>query len=254
MNDPHELIIGYYDDVYPHDSFRNDVSSIREELLRRFEDVFSIGKVRVLDLCTGTGRALSLFCGDTRFDLAGVDISDKMLGKARQNYPEVSFIKGDIRDLSHAAFKKGYFHCIQMTSVSIQLFNQSDRKQIFKQVEELLVQGGVFIFDVFSEPLEYDAQEKNAFIKRTLMKNDLHVLIIYHRLPFRPPAPSKQYVYLIETRAGSEPTMSSGVVDIYNVTLDDVVRELEGLGLLAQLLPTNKKNTKFVLIEKGLKK
>ena len=174
MSDPHELIVDYFDDVYPHDDFCGEVSSIKDAILSRFKDK---KKIKILDLCTGTGRSLGLFYGDNRFDLLGVDVSDKMLNKARKNYPKLLFRKYDITNFPNGIFKKKTFHCILMTSVSIQLFNQHERKQILKTVDELLCERGVFIFDIFAEDApEPKNLDKNVIIKGVFNKDNFEVI------------------------------------------------------------------------------
>lgn len=247
MKDPHELILPYFDDVYPHDAYREKMASIRDEIIRRFGNE---KKIRVLDLCTGTGRALGLFHEDTQFDLTAVDISDQILSKGRENYPTVTFVREDVRSLSARLFRKNSYHSVLMTGVSIQLFDQSERREIFNRVNDLLTRKGIFVFDVFKEPFECHVPDNEVVIKGVFRKKDCRAIVLYHRIPQVPPKPSKQYVYLIETGYHDEPAMSAGVVDFYNVTVEDICNECADLGFTATLLATEKKKTQFILAEK----
>lgn len=51
---------------------------------------------KALDLTCGTGYATGLIYLQTKTKVIGVDISDGMLDKAKQNYPNCEFIKSDI--------------------------------------------------------------------------------------------------------------------------------------------------------------
>src|SRR4051812_15597557 len=90
----------YYDHIYPHEEFAaaflDALPAIREHLGQ--QDQF-----RVLDLCCGTGRALSLFAGQSGAKLYGVDADKTMLEAAENNFgwknPRPEFRRKDVRHL-----------------------------------------------------------------------------------------------------------------------------------------------------------
>jgi len=243
----HELIADYYDEVYPHVAYREQLGSIIDEIASLFR---AEKRIRILDICSGSGRSLGLFEGDERFEVTGVEMNDKMLSKARKNYPNARLIQGDVRDLSELFLGQERFHAVLMAGISFQLFDEGDRRRILGEVERLLVRGGVFIFDIFTKSFSHNAPEENAFIKRLIVKEHLQIVIIYQRFAFSPPDPSKQYVYLIETQPGGEPIMSWGSVDIYEVDLQSIERDLGNLGMYVRPLPTKKEKTQFMLAGK----
>lgn len=97
----------------------------------------------VLELGCGTGNNL-LTLGKS-MELTGIDISGEMLNIAKRKLPRCSFYRQDIRDFS---FNKKFdlIICLYDTLNHILLF--SEWKKIFKNVNNHLNKGGLFIFDI----------------------------------------------------------------------------------------------------------
>jgi len=74
-----------------------------------FLDKFLAGIVaggRLLDLGCGTGR-ISSYCANKGFSVLGVDLSEKMLEIAKNNYPNIHFQYGDIRRIESSELFDG---------------------------------------------------------------------------------------------------------------------------------------------------
>ena len=82
MDDAHNLLFVFWGDVYPYEDYRDKNLPTLGEVLNRFP---AAHRIRVLDLCCGTGRALSLFSESDRIDLYGIDQNDRMIEKAQQH-------------------------------------------------------------------------------------------------------------------------------------------------------------------------
>ncbi len=250
MVDPHDLVLKYYDKLYPHREFLRQTAAIRETVLHRFKESTANGRIRTLDLCTGTGRMLSLFKKHERFDLVGVDKNDKMLELATKNYPNATFVRGDICDTSSELFLNRTFHCILIGGASIQLFDCNQRHRIFSSVKRLLADDGVFIFDIIKSEHIVKGSSGTREIRLRETIGGKQVTIMYRRVLSQSPILCKQYVHLIERDDSEEPTESIGEVDIYEITPDSLRDELGEFNMTLMHLPTQKKYSEFFIAEK----
>ena len=78
---------------------------VREAWERLLADALGPGPLRVADLGCGTG-SLSLLLHDLGHEVTGLDLSPRMLGRARAKAPAVRFVEGDAAgpDLPGASF------------------------------------------------------------------------------------------------------------------------------------------------------
>jgi len=106
------------------------------------ERVFSTtGKL--VDLGCGTGRLCVHFAGKG-YDCVGVDLSDEMLAKARENEPRVSWVKGNLVDLAElptASFD--YAACLFSTLGMVR--GAENRAKVVANAFRLLKPGGRFV-------------------------------------------------------------------------------------------------------------
>ena len=65
MIDAHDLIVDYWDDVYPHAEYCKRNDNIRKRVMAEFH---GLSNIKILDLCCGTGRGLSLFLQERNID------------------------------------------------------------------------------------------------------------------------------------------------------------------------------------------
>lgn len=101
----------------------------------------------VLDLACGTGRH-TLTLQAEGFDMVGLDVSAKLLQIAKQRYPAVQVIRGDLRFLP---FKSEAFVAVVSMDTSLgYLPTQEDDLQSLAEARRVLTQGGVLVVDVFN--------------------------------------------------------------------------------------------------------
>lgn len=101
-------------------------------------------KANILDLCCGTGQ-IAAALSSRGFNLTGLDNSAEMLRYAKENAPDVKFIKADARD-----FKlKEKFDAVVSTFDSVNHFLEIDEvEKVFRAVRASLSEDGVFVFDI----------------------------------------------------------------------------------------------------------
>ncbi|MBA4187923.1 MAG: hypothetical protein C0467_07880 [Planctomycetaceae bacterium] len=98
---------------------------------------------RLVDLGCGTGRLCVHFAGKG-YDCVGVDLSDEMLAKARENEPRVSWVKGNLVDLAElppASFD--YAACLFSTLGMVR--GADNRAKVVSNAFRLLKPGGRFV-------------------------------------------------------------------------------------------------------------
>ena len=94
---------------------------------------------RVVDLGCGNG-ALTAKLRDLGCDVLGVDASDSMLNIARENYPDIPFIQGDLRTLrldrpADVLFSNAVFHWI----------DEEDQEEMLQNIASQLLPGGQLV-------------------------------------------------------------------------------------------------------------
>lgn len=94
----------------------------------------------VLDLGCGYGENCAEFKTRGAATVLGVDISEKMLAVAREEHPDIEFVRADMSDLS---FLKGSYDVVFS---SLALHYIEDFAALAKDVYEHLNLGGYFIF------------------------------------------------------------------------------------------------------------
>jgi ubiquinone/menaquinone biosynthesis C-methylase UbiE len=145
-----------YDDVYasiydllwnPQDMLKYEQVSMQDICLADW----NTKNVHVLDMACGTAPHSGWFKA-LNVDYTGVDISDSMLKKARENTPNATFQKGDITQV-HLYPQKSMTHCV-LTGFSIYQFKNP--KIISDNAYQWLQPGGYFIVHLV-DPDKYDA-------------------------------------------------------------------------------------------------
>jgi demethylmenaquinone methyltransferase/2-methoxy-6-polyprenyl-1,4-benzoquinol methylase len=103
-------------------------------------------KLKILDLGTGTGEMAAQFKGRENL-VVGLDLSEKMLEKGKQKYPQINFIQGDC---SLPPFEEEKFDLITMT---FSLRNMPDVLACLKQINRLLKKKGqVCLLELMKPP------------------------------------------------------------------------------------------------------
>jgi ubiquinone/menaquinone biosynthesis C-methylase UbiE len=144
-----------YDDVYAsiYDLLWNPQDMIKYQQVS-MQDIsladWNTKNVHVLDMACGTAPNASWF-KNLGVDYTGVDISESMLKKARENTPSAKFQKGDITQV-HLFPQKAMSHCL-LTGFSIYQFQNP--KIISDNAYQWLQPGGYFIVHLV-DPDKYD--------------------------------------------------------------------------------------------------
>lgn len=134
-----------YDDPTFFDGYKDlrqnpDSANNLEEKPALFSLIPDLRGKSVLDLGCGYGENLAEFKRLGASRVLGVDISERMLAVAKEEHPELEFIRGDMGDLS---FVGENFDCV-FSSLAVHYIEDFER--FSKQVFGLLNSGGCFIF------------------------------------------------------------------------------------------------------------
>jgi len=140
-----------YADAYDHlyrDKDYNLECNFIEEVFRRYD----CRPRTILDLGCGTGGH-SIILAEKGFDVTGVDRSADMLNiarrKARESGAEVEFIEGDLRNI---VIGRKFDAVISMFAVMGYQISNADVAAFCKQAGDVLVPGGIFLFDCWHGP------------------------------------------------------------------------------------------------------
>jgi ubiquinone/menaquinone biosynthesis C-methylase UbiE len=139
--DPEEI----YDDIYAsiYDLLWNPQDMLKYEQVS-MQDIsladWNTKNVHVLDMACGTAPHSGWF-KELNVDYTGVDISDSMLKKARENTPNATFQKGDITQV-HLYPQKSMTHCV-LTGFSIYQFKNP--KLLFNNINSWMKPGGILV-------------------------------------------------------------------------------------------------------------
>lgn len=114
---------------------------------------------RVLDIACGTGE-LTKRLYDLKFDMVGLDLSDKMLMKAREKCG-AEFVKGDMTDFS---FDEKFSAAVCTLDAVNHLDSVDSVKSFIRCTSDALKSGGVFIFDINSPYKHKEILADNTFV------------------------------------------------------------------------------------------
>ncbi|HEX8181129.1 MAG TPA: class I SAM-dependent methyltransferase [Pyrinomonadaceae bacterium] len=109
---------------------------------------------RLLDIGCGAGLPLTYALAQ-RFDVTGVDISERQLELARKNVPTARFLHGDVTALD---FAPASFDAV-VASYSLIHVPRSEHEPLFRAVARWLSPGGVLLanFGIGNREIDYDA-------------------------------------------------------------------------------------------------
>lgn len=133
--------------AYVYDELTENVEyKKRFEYIMTFFNDFGISSpAKVLDLACGTGNFSKLF-SKAGFQVTGIDASTEMLTVAQSKCgSEVEFLKGDMRSFE---LPVKYDACICCLDSINHLSSIEDVANAFRCVNNSLIKGGLFIFDV----------------------------------------------------------------------------------------------------------
>ena len=112
----------------------------------------------LLDLGCGPGLYTSLFA-DENYDVTGIDFNKSSIEYATGKQNGIKYILNDyIND-----YPNGKYDTITMIYCDMGTHSDSDRDRLLDNIYCSLTDGGVFIFDVFSEKIISDRQENKSW-------------------------------------------------------------------------------------------
>jgi SAM-dependent methyltransferase len=134
----------FYTDVYDYLVFNNlkndyEVGTIVNKTSPNSKSV-------ILDVGSGTGHHVAGIAGNN-LDVIGIDISESMVKKAKENYPDYKFKVGDV--LNGYEFKSSSFTHIMCMYFTIYYLN--DKVKFFNNCMDWLMPGGYLIVHLVDE-------------------------------------------------------------------------------------------------------
>jgi SAM-dependent methyltransferase len=106
------------------------------------------GSGHVLDLACGTGR-ISIPLAQRGYDVAGLDLSSRVLEVARVEAPELDFRQGDMRELPWA---DGAFDAVVNRWTAFGYFEtQAEDERVLAEVVRVLRPGGILVLDTANQ-------------------------------------------------------------------------------------------------------
>lgn len=114
----------------------------------------------VLDLGCGTGT-LANEMSKLGFDVLGVDLSDEMLSLAKSKYPDILFIKQDMRELDLYGTCGAIYSSLDCINY---ILDESELAHVFSLCANFLDDGGAFVFDVSTPHKLANINGGNTFV------------------------------------------------------------------------------------------
>ncbi|MBI4994129.1 methyltransferase domain-containing protein [Candidatus Peregrinibacteria bacterium] len=133
----------------------------RIEILRR-----ELGKeksqIRILDVGCGNGRQVTFPLGSEGYSVAGIDVHKPTiaLAEAQNNFKNVEFISGDIKDLKHKLGHAGKFDIVILSDI---LEHLSHPENLLFEAKNILSPHGIILISI---PNGYGPFEIENFILR----------------------------------------------------------------------------------------
>lgn len=139
----------------------SDAASRKHESIAKITDfVISHSKSggRLLDLGCGPGLYTSLF-KDNGYQVTGIDFNKASIEYAAAQRKDITYIFGDyVR-----AYPEGKFDTVVIIYCDLGTHSDDDLDKLLKNIHDSLEEGGVLIFDIFTEGLINDKQEGKSW-------------------------------------------------------------------------------------------
>jgi ubiquinone/menaquinone biosynthesis C-methylase UbiE len=139
------------------------------DALRRF--VRRARPTRLLDLATGSGRAVRGVAADVTGLAAAVDLSRPMLdaNRASESTARVCYTRASAFALPFATGSLDFLVCLRC----IRHFDGSDRKSIYAEIRRVLRPGGHFVLDAANHALHADQLADRHIFDETYTRGEL---------------------------------------------------------------------------------
>ena len=274
-SNPYDLLVDYFDDIYPFDEYEKTMSSIKKEIEKSFPD----NDIKLLDLGCGTGRSLRLFKSE-RFKLIGLDNSSLMLEKAKRNLSDfeidAELINQDVIKLDSLGLEPQ--DCVTILGATIHHFDKDQRNKIIKAVYSILSKQGIFILDIakheehtkFKEIFKKGCQNIYRIIepgisylptaeyngcailqfKKIIKRENKDIVIFYHYFYFKDYF--RQIIYIIETENGQHKKTIYAPMTAYYIDKKTIFDELKKAGFkVIKTIETDYRLTEFIMAKKS---
>lgn len=135
----------------------SDGASRRQESITKivnFIYAHSKPEAHLLDLGCGPGLYASIF-RDKGYFVTGIDFNKASIEYARKQHQDIQYIEGDyIKN-----YPVGKYDTVIMIYCDLGTHSDADRDMLLRNIYDSLEEGGVFIFDVFTDALANDKKE-----------------------------------------------------------------------------------------------
>ena len=145
-----DMYAKYYDLLYRDKNYTKEA-----EYVQKFINRFNPGARNILDLGCGTGKHDFIFA-EKGFDVTGVELSETMIGTAKQNLElknelckTLRFYQGDVRNIK---LGEKFDVIISLFHVMSYQITNEDLLSTIKTVKEHLKDDGIFLFDFWYGP------------------------------------------------------------------------------------------------------
>lgn len=136
-----------YDDFY---------ADIYDQLVyNHLKDDYEIGEIInttkpttqsiILDIGSGTGHHVSKL-SENGFNVSGIDISSAMVQKAKENYPNLNFVQGDVQN----AVQFNYNSFTHILCMYFTIYYIKNKEKFFRNCIEWLMPGGYLVIHLVS--------------------------------------------------------------------------------------------------------
>jgi len=144
-NQPYDKLSLIYDKLMSHVNYKNWADYIVK--LFQYSDI----KINsIIDISCGTGSLLTNFI-NRKYFFCGSDISLPMICRAGPKFDKNVFMVSDVKRMS---VKSNRFDAVIFLYDSLNYMqNENQINSLFKEVNRILVKGGIFIFDIITDLL-----------------------------------------------------------------------------------------------------
>ena len=135
----------------------SDGASRRQGSIAKIVDFIythSKSKTRLLDLGCGPGLYTSIF-HDKGYLVTGIDFNKASIAYAKEQHEDIHYIEGDYIE----NYPAGKYDTVIMIYCDLGTHSDADRDKLLHHIYDSLEEGGVFIFDVFTDALTNDKKE-----------------------------------------------------------------------------------------------
>ncbi len=121
----------------------------------------------VLDIGCGSGRTTAIL-KNLSSGYVGLDYSLEMVESCRRRFEGVSFLHGDVRDMS--GFNDEEFDCVMFSFNGLDSISHNDRLKGLREIRRVLKQDGLFIFSSHNRNHRYAISRPKFKLSATLCK------------------------------------------------------------------------------------